>query len=112
MKKWVGNYFQSSTCSTPEFNSFSRAFKKYIKENLPKNAELVNFSKGHFYCSGFVKKEDKYVYFSISDVRYFPDQWYNQVLVRTAKNEKDYSGGFNGYTKLDNFKKSVETLLS
>lgn len=108
---WLGREFQSSATRTKEYSDFFRDLKKHIKSILPEGSELVNFKPNHFDGSGFVKRGDKYVYISISDVRYFKDQWYNQMLIRTAKHDKDWTGGSNGYTDLPNFKKNVERLL-
>lgn len=103
----------SSGCTTgPDFKIFARKFKSYIKKNLPVNSELVGYSVGHYDLVGFIKRQDKYVYFSLSDVRHFPCEWFKNILIRTAKHEKDWLGGSNCYTKLDRFKEDVEQLLS
>jgi hypothetical protein len=61
-----------------------------IKKSFP-YAEIT-FNTGHYYCSAFVKfSPDNIVYMMTSDYRYFPQQF----LVRTAKHEKDYTGGIN-----------------
>ena len=112
IEKWIGYEFESSSGKTEEWKQFSKEFKKYIKDNLPENSELVNFNIEHFYVSGFVKRGDKYVYFSISDVRHFSDGWYNDILIRTVKDEKDYTGGRNSETDLKNFKEKVDYLLN
>ena len=52
------------------------------------------------------------MYISISDVRYFNNDWYNHILVRTAKNETDYRGGFNHYTTLERLEGKVCELLN
>ena len=100
--KWKGHRFQSSTVKTDEYKEFARDFKKAIKKELPHNFELVNFNVMHFCLSGFLycDQTDAYVYFSISDVRYFQDDWINNVLIRTAEHEKDYSGGTNRYCNI------------
>ncbi len=69
---------------------------------------MAAFSVGHYYVSGFVSKNGSFVYFSVSDVRYFPGDWYNHMLVRSAKDVKDYTGGPNGYTSLENFKEETK----
>lgn len=112
IERWVGYEFESSSGTTKEFLEFAKDFKKYIKTNLPEGAELVSFSKGHFEVYGFIKREDKYVYFSISDIRHFSDGWYNDILIRTANDEKDYTGGSNSQTTLKDFKKNVGYLLT
>jgi hypothetical protein len=69
--------------------------------------ELVNFNTGHYYCSWFIKNGDKYVYCSFSDVRYFSTSWYKLILYRVAKNERDYTGGSNWYTELENLEGAI-----
>ena len=51
------------------------------------------------------------MYISISDVRYFANEWYSHILIRTAKNEQDYRGGFNHYTTLENLDVKAAELL-
>jgi len=110
--KYINYTFESSSVKTEEFKSFARAFKGDIKELIQSDFELVSFSVGHFYISGFLKfnLNGKYIYFSISDVRHFPNQWRTNILVRTAEHEKDYTGGSNNYTTLENFKHNAVML--
>ena len=110
---WVGNIFESSSGLTDEFSSFSRDFKKYLKGVAGTDFELY-FSRGHFECYGFLKnkKTDKFAYFSISDVRYFKDSWWDNVLVRTAKNEKDYTGGSNNSCRLTDLRENIKKLTA
>lgn len=110
MKKWIGYHFESSCYTTEEFKAFARDLKKCIKKKLLPGEEIVNWNRGHFYVSGFIKKNDKYVYFSIPDVRGYED--WSRVLIRTAKNEKDYTGGMNNYTSLDKFAENIQPLLA
>lgn len=97
MEKWYDYTFESSSGLTAEFQAFAKDFKKYLLQQVRDNFELVNWSRGHFEVCGFLrnKKNKKLVYFSISDIRYFKNGWYNDVLIRTAENEKDYTGGSN-----------------
>ena len=112
MKKWINYEFESSCSKTPEFVAFARDFKRFVKKALPYGAELVKWNVGHFYVSGFVKKNDKYVYFETSDVRFFPNTWFTNLLIRTAQHVKDYTGGANTYTALDEFAVNAENLFS
>ena len=112
MEAWVGFHFQSSSGLTEEFASFNRDFSSWVKKNLPKGSALVAWSRGHFECSGFIERAGKFVYFHISDVRFFPDGWYNDILVRTAKSAKDYTGGSNRSTRLSYFTRVVDDLLN
>ena len=114
IQKYNNYVFQSSSTKTKEFLSFARAYKKAIQEKLGADFELVNWNTGHFYISTFVlnKINGKYVYLSCSDVRYFRNAWIDNILVRSAKDAKDYTGGSNNYTKLDSLFSSVSKLSS
>ena len=91
--------FESSSRKTPEFVSFSRLFKKAITRELNSiGATLTDFNTGYFYVSGFFRKDGKCYYFSLSDVRHFAN---SDLLYRTAKDEKDFTGGHNQYVKIE-----------
>jgi len=99
------NHFQSGGCNSNEFNKFFRDFKKvFTKELNNLNATEISFSKGHFYLSGFFKVNEQYYYFSLSDVRH---DWIigrsgkPEMLIRTAKHLKDYTGGVNCYVAIE-----------
>ena len=113
MEKWLGNEFQSSSGLTEEFAEFAKDFKKEIKKEL-QGFELVNVNRGHFYMSGFVKNitTGKMAYFSTSDVRFFKDEWYYNMLIRTAQHDKDYSGGSNFSADWHNVLDRMEKLTS
>ena len=113
LKKYI-NYEFSSGCYTGEdYKSFQTKYINYLKTMCKENHwELIKVGKNHYCFSAFIKSsENKCVYLSISDVRYFSNEWYNHILVRTAKNEVDYRGGFNNYTTLDNLGYTVAKLL-
>ena len=95
-----------------DFRVFARLFKKFIKSNLSEDTTLVSYSVGHYYVSGFIEKKGRLVYFSISDVRYFHGEWCKDILVRTAKYIKDYSGGINYHTDIECFHAAVDKMLA
>ena len=74
--------FVSSSTTTPEFKAFASTFKKELKTELESvGAKDIKFNVGHFYISGFYTIGTQPWYFSISDVRFFPDE---RLLYRTA----------------------------
>ena len=100
---------------TAEFKAFVDSFRKEVNSQLAYlSLELVGFNTMHFCASGFVRNTNtgNLAYFSISDVRFFFDQWYNHVLYRTAKHEKDYSGGMNQYCSLPNLGENLLRITS
>ena len=114
MSKWYN--FDFENCQTNEtgydrkaFNKFGLDFKKEINTLLEDiGAEVHSISRGYFILSGFIKKDDKLVYFSIDDVRFNKFQKDTMILVRTAKHDRDFTGGRNNFSNLDNLKKDVQ----
>ena len=91
--------FESSSSRTPQYLEFHKTFKREFKKLLEPYTKIVEVSKpNHFDVSGFFKlKSGKIYYFSISDLRWSK----NDMLIRTAKDFKDYTGGSNGFINLD-----------
>ena len=102
VEDYLGHEFRSSTCTTLEFTMFAKQFRSAIKKNVAPEFSLVKWNRGHFEVSSFLQNmaNGKMVYFRISDVRYFPDEWYSHILIRTAISDRDYIGGQNCYTTL------------
>lgn len=102
---------------SPDAKKFNSNFKAVVKEiALKNNAELVKFLSGHYYSSGFIKKGDKYVYFLRNIERCIPinlrsDSYMQGILIRTAKDDKDYYGNDNHYCSIDNFEVYMNMLL-
>ena len=105
--------FTSGGTTGEDFREFAKLFFKHLNKILkPKKLRLVKCSTGHYYVCGFVTDgEKKFVYFSISDVRSFPLTWRDNILIRTAEHDKDWTGGSNNYTSLCKFSEAVYQLL-
>lgn len=113
LKKYL-NYEFSTGCYTGEdYKSFQAKYINYLKAMCKENHwQLVNVSRNHYCFSAFIQSsQNKFVYISISDVRYFSNEWYDNILIRTAKNEVDYRGGFNHYTSLEHLVEKAAELL-
>jgi len=102
----LGFEFESSSQTTEQYKEFHRVFRNELKKVLKPYIKELDYSKtNHFDISEFIKlNDDRIFYFSISDLRWSKDS----LLIRTAENFKDYSGGSNDYVKIDeNFKESL-----
>jgi hypothetical protein len=108
-KNWE---FSSGSVIDEDFKVFARLFKKHIANNLPPRTRLVTYGRGHYEVSGFIERQGKCVYFAISDVRYFPGNWRENILIRIASSDHDYTGGSNHYTRLEEFKEQIDNLLN
>ena len=113
LKKYIDYEFSSGCYTGEDYKSFQTKYINYLRAMCKENHwELVKVGKSHYCFSAFIKSsENKCVYLSISDVRYFSNEWYSHILVRTAKSEVDYRGGFNNYTTLENLGYTVARLL-
>jgi len=104
--KEIQEKFISSSQKTEQYKSFHKLFSKEFKKLLkPYCKEILIHKTNHFDINGFFKLEsEKIYYFSISDLRWSKDN----MLIRTAENFKDYSGGGNNFINLDeNFKENL-----
>lgn len=83
-----------------DFKSFFRREKKRLTKILTeKGCTKIELDYGFYYFSGFFTAPSGQVYYlSCSDVRDFS---YSRLLIRTAKNYKDYTGGINQYCGVD-----------
>jgi hypothetical protein len=86
-----------------EFKSFFRREKKRIIEALKSiGCTDIQLDYGFYFFSGFFTSASGQIYYlSCSDVRYSS---YKQLMYRTAKSYKDYSGGMNQYVDKDKIK--------
>ena len=100
VKDWKDFYFESTSYRTPEYIKFERECKKELKAICKNNnIELIKFSPMHFEWSACVKHNKCYIYISFRDVRGW--NWFDSVLVRYVKNEKDYHGEANHFCSWD-----------
>ena len=114
LDKYVNYEFSSGCYTGDDYKSFQTKYINYLKSVCKNNHwRLVNVGKNHYCFSAFIKSaENKCVYISISDVRYFSNEWYDHILIRTTENETDYRGGFNNYTTLSDLEGTAAELLN
>lgn len=114
LKQYINYEFSTGCYTGNDYKTFQTKYINYLKTICKENNwSLIKVNKNHYCFSAFIKggTENKCVYISISDVRYFNNDWYNHILVRTAKNEVDYKGGFNHYTTLDKLEYKICEIL-
>lgn len=101
--------FESSSITTEQCKQFYTDLKN-VFDNVFGKEYKTKIGLGHFYISGFVEKNNKFVYFNIEDLRENGDE-FNKVLYRTAKSFNDYTGGSNRYTELENLDIAIKNIL-
>jgi len=99
--------FESSSQLTQQFQAFHRIFKRDFTNILKSfNAENIEFNRNHFGTIGFFTHNGQVYYFSLGDVRWNKDR----MLIRTAKDYKDYTGGSNEFLNTENREKFLQGL--
>lgn len=113
LEKYIDYEFSSGCYTGDDYKSFQTKYINFLRSICKQNHwQLVNVGRNHYCFSAFIKSaENKCVYVSISDVRFFTNEWYNNFLIRTAKNEQDYYGGFNHRTTLKELEMKAMELL-
>jgi hypothetical protein len=91
--------FDSSSEKTDQWIHYYRVARNLFKKKLSLFSFAVGIKEGHFYFYGFFteNKSEQVYYFNVPDVR--GNDGY--LLLRTAKDYKDYTGGFNQFIKID-----------
>lgn len=104
--------------NSDQAKQFYKDFKRRLTLNCKKKGwELVKFSPNHYDFSGFIKRDEKFVYFSYSiprgeePLRLNSRSYLSGFLVRTAISSADYIGGYNNFCSLLQFLDTVEYLL-
>ena len=113
LEKYIDYEFSSGCYTGDDYKSFQTKYINFLRSMCKQNHwQLVNVGRNHYCFSAFIKSaENKCVYVSISDVRFFTNEWYNNILIRKAKNEQDYQGGFNHRTTLKELEMKAMELL-
>ena len=90
LKKYLTHEFSSGSYTGEDYRTFQTKYLNYLRSLCKENHwQLVNVGK----------------------VRYFTNEWYGHILIRTAKDEQDYRGGFNHYTTLEALPSKAAELL-
>ncbi len=110
---WLDYEFESSTGLTEEFAQFSLQMKKHLQK-IMRGYTMLKYNRGHFEFFSFFRNDitKKIVYITCSDVRYWQNGWYNDLWIRMAENEKDYTGGGNNKTTLLKLKSIADRLTN
>lgn len=101
LEKYLDYEFSTGCYTGEDYKTFERKYINYLKSLCKDNGwELAWAHKNHYSFTACFKENQKHIYFSISDVRFWQNEWYNHILYRTMEHEKDYHGGPNHYTSL------------
>ncbi|MCJ7631035.1 hypothetical protein MUP77_01345 [Candidatus Bathyarchaeota archaeon] len=105
--------FESSAWLTPQFQRFFLTYITEMRRLLTKryNATEIHFNRGHFDVYGFFKASNGQTYYiSTSDVRWATKRL--GMFMRTAINDKDYTGGQNRTLPIESEERFIAELDS
>ena len=118
--KWIGFDFdhnrsydnppREGTDESDEMKQFYKDFKSDLtKEMKSRNLKIVKISKNYWDVTAFVSDPDKksFVYISLGDMRYC-----DKILIRSASDSNDYTGGANHYTSLNKIYDDIAELIN
>jgi len=123
IKKWNGRVLEDcGSYVSKGFHSFQVAFINQMRKIAKNNgAEVVNPSYGHYDMSCFIKKDGRYVYVqydnslntgrNVACLRGPVQGCCAPMLIRTAKHERDYTGGYNNFCQFDKCEEVILKLL-
>ena len=113
LEKYLNHEFSTGCYTGEDYLSFQRKYINYLRTLCKENGwELLVSSKGHYWLSAFIRNNaGNHLYLSISDVRFFKNEWYNRILIRRARSEKDYHGYGNNYTHLIELTQTAQRLF-
>lgn len=109
VNKWATHQFSSECYSGEDYLTFERAFRTVLKDEATKGGfSLKNFLKNHYCCSAvLIDSEGRHAYVSLPDVR--PTTNF-RVLYRTMQHEKDWTGGHNNYSHIEDLGENLSRL--
>ena len=92
-KKYQGHTIENGFSETsPDFKKFASYVKKRMKiAAADRGIVLEDFIVGHYFISGFFRKNEKWAYFSFDECRNSPldftakDCWRNQSLYKSER---------------------------
>lgn len=97
-------------------NFFKKYFypiaRKEMKQLAAKlNAEIIECSLNGFDITTVMKRDGKFVYIHMGDMRDFGGRWYETILVRRMAHEKDWSGMGNHHCSYEELEEQVNWLF-
>lgn len=98
IKRLTQGIIDEGCYQSDDFKNFCREFRSFIKRELKKvGGTDYQQSNGHYYITGFFTLNNQVYYISLSDIRDGFNIYDVDLLIRTAKDYKDFTGGKNNY---------------
>jgi hypothetical protein len=112
LRQYVDHTFSSGGVTGSDYKSFQTKYKNFLKKVLPEGYSIAKWCPNHYQFSCVIENDGHYVYVSISDVRYWHNEWMTNILVRTMKHDSDWTGGRNQYASIFNLVDKVKNVMA
>ena len=115
LQKYWDHQFSSGGTTGPDYKAFEASYGRWLKKTLA--GYKVEIHGNHYEFSAVVTRKgadgapDRYVYLSISDVRFFDKEWVYHIMVRQMRHPTDWCGCRNHYCQIDQIKQFVDELM-
>lgn len=111
LQSFVNYVFSSGAFAGNDFKSFDTKYRNAIKKLLPEGYVIHSWHRSHYQSSAVIRSsQGNFIYLSYFDVRFFPNEWFSNILIRTMKHDGDWDGGPNHYTTLFTLTKDIAAL--
>lgn len=97
-------------------NFFKKYFYPIARKEMKQlavrlNAEIIECSHNNFDITTVMKRDGKFVYIHMGDMRDFGGRWYETILVRRMAHEKDWSGMGNHHCSYEELEEQINWLF-
>lgn len=112
VKDYIGYRFSSGVTTGEDYRKFERTCRTSLTRMCkPYGINLHKFYKNHYSFDAVLERGGKFVYVSMSDVRFW-DDWYSHVLIRTMAHAEDWRGGVNEFCAWDEIGEYADKLFN
>ena len=115
IQQWMGFQFSSGGETGADYLKFQTGFRRILTDIAKESGYHIHrFLKNHYCCSAVLQQDETgaFAYVSISDVRFWPEQWFTHVLYRQMRTAEDWVGRSNHYCSLDELGESLKRLYA
>lgn len=115
LRKYLDHQWTSGGVAGPDYRAFQASYGRWLKKLL--KGYKVEIHPNHYEFSAVVTRKgedgapDRYVYLSISDVRFWHNGWVYDILVRQMQHPRDWCGCRNHTAQIDTIKEWVDSLM-
>lgn len=113
-RKWNNKYIEDwHSVMSDEANEFVKDFIKMLNRQLGKEGVNIEVEPGHYYLSGFLEKDNKYIYIAYDiprggySIDFSTTDYAEGVLYRAADNNHDYKGYTNNFSSIQDLPRKI-----